>query len=128
MRTAARSRHSWWAAVLLIGLALLGCTTSPAAPASGARPADAASGAPPGATTGAAGGAPAAARAQPTATNRPPLRVAYVTPAAVMVPLWMAVDTGAFDREGVTVEMRYIQANAAVAALLAGEVDMLEIS
>jgi ABC-type nitrate/sulfonate/bicarbonate transport system substrate-binding protein len=45
-----------------------------------------------------------------------------------MAPLWMAQESGAFERAGVQVEVRYIQANAAVPALLAGEVELLEIS
>ncbi len=69
-----------------------------------------------------------AAPPQPTEPPRPLLRVAYVSPVAVMFPLWMAQESGAFEREGVPVEVRYIQANAAVPALLAGEVDLLEIS
>jgi ABC-type nitrate/sulfonate/bicarbonate transport system substrate-binding protein len=64
----------------------------------------------------------------PAELERPPLRVAYVTPSAVMAPLWMAKEAGAFERAGVAVEVRHIQANAAVAALLAGEIDLVQIS
>src|SRR3954463_5245832 len=119
MATAERSRWFW--RLFLMALAsgvLVGCTT----PAPAAAPPSAA-----GAGSAASSAAPATT-APPPAAARPPLRVAYVTPAAVMVPLWMAYESGAFEREGVAVEMRYIQANAAVAALLAGEVDLLEIS
>jgi ABC-type nitrate/sulfonate/bicarbonate transport system substrate-binding protein len=70
----------------------------------------------------------AAAQAQAAAPAGPPLRAAYVAPVAAMAPLWLAKESGAFDREGVSVEVRYIQANAAVPALLAGEVDLLQIS
>jgi ABC-type nitrate/sulfonate/bicarbonate transport system substrate-binding protein len=45
-----------------------------------------------------------------------------------MAPLWMADATKAFSQHGVNVTVRFIQANAAVPALIAKEVDMLEIS
>jgi NitT/TauT family transport system substrate-binding protein len=73
--------------------------------------------------------APTAAAPAPTAAvARPRLRVAYVSPIGAMAPLWMAQESGAFERAGVPVEVRYIQANAAVPALLANEVEVLEIS
>ncbi len=56
------------------------------------------------------------------------LRVAYVAPIGVMAPLWMASDSSAFHREGLEVELLYIRASAAIAALIAGEVDAVEIS
>jgi ABC-type nitrate/sulfonate/bicarbonate transport system substrate-binding protein len=45
-----------------------------------------------------------------------------------MAPLWMAKESGAFERAGVPVEVVLIQASAAVAALIAGEVDFLQLS
>jgi ABC-type nitrate/sulfonate/bicarbonate transport system substrate-binding protein len=45
-----------------------------------------------------------------------------------MAPLWMAEATKAFEKHGVNVTVRFIQANAAVPALIAKEVDALEIS
>ena len=84
--------------------------------------------APTGGAPRAAEGAAAAGGRQAETTERPPLRVAYVSPIAAMAPLWIGVEEGTFARQGVSVEMRYIQANAAVPALLAGEVDLLQIS
>ena len=77
-----------------------------------------------------AGGRVAATAAplKPEAAERPPLRVAYVTPQAAGAMLWVAKEAGAFERQGVAVELKYIQANAAVTALLADEVDLIQIS
>ncbi len=75
-------------------------------------------------STTAAGSRAAPAQAAPASS----LRVAYVSPSAVMAPLWMAAEAGAFAHHGVQVEMLHIPANTAVAALLAGEVDALQIS
>src|SRR5262249_12299762 len=51
------------------------------------------------------------------------LRTAYVSPIGAMAPVWMAAASSAFQSEGIDVELVYIQSNAAIAALLAGEVD-----
>lgn len=56
------------------------------------------------------------------------MRVAYAAPIGVMAPLWMAGETGAFKAEGLEVEMVYIEARSAIAALVAKEVDAVEIS
>ena len=56
------------------------------------------------------------------------LRIAYVAPVGVMAPVWMAEGSGAFKGEGLEVELIYIEARSAIAALIAKEVDVLEIS
>lgn len=56
------------------------------------------------------------------------MRVAYVAPVAVMAPVWIAAETGAFQREGLDLRLLYIEARSSMAALIAGEVDALEIS
>jgi ABC-type nitrate/sulfonate/bicarbonate transport system substrate-binding protein len=56
------------------------------------------------------------------------LRVAYVAPIGVMAPLWMAKESGAFNAERLEVETVYIEARSAIAALVAREVDAVEIS
>ena len=89
--------------------------------AAAAKPASAASSA---AAKPAASGAPAA---KPAASG-PTITLAYVAPVAPMLPVWMADRTGAFARRGVNVQVKFIQANAAVPALIAKEVDALEIS
>src|SRR5439155_6133674 len=56
------------------------------------------------------------------------LRTAYVSPIGAMAPVWMAAASSAFQTEGVEVELVYIQPNAAIAALVAGEGDAVAIS
>ena len=56
------------------------------------------------------------------------LRTAYVSPIGAMAPVWMAAASSAFQTEGIDVELVYIQSNAAIAALVAGEVDAVQIS
>src|SRR5215472_12768080 len=56
------------------------------------------------------------------------LRTAYVSPIGAMAPVWMAAASSAFQGEGIDVELVYIQSSAAIAALLAGEVDAVQIS
>lgn len=68
-----------------------------------------------------------------SATSAPKLvplkvRIAYVAPIGVMAPVWMAAEAGAFKAEGLEVELIYIEARSAIAALVAKEVDVLEIS
>jgi ABC-type nitrate/sulfonate/bicarbonate transport system substrate-binding protein len=65
-----------------------------------------------------------------TPSSRPPmrLRISYTAPIGVMAPLWMAAESGAFRREGLEVELVLVEGRAAIAALIAKEVDALEIS
>ena len=56
------------------------------------------------------------------------LRIAYITTSGSMATLWMAAASSAFQNEGLDVELVYIGASAAMAAILAGEVDAVEIS
>src|SRR4029450_8578419 len=56
------------------------------------------------------------------------LRTAYVSPIGAMAPVWMAAASSAFQSEGIDVELVYTKSNAAIAALLAGEVDAVQIS
>ena len=56
------------------------------------------------------------------------LRVAYITISGSMAAVWTAAASGEFQKEALDVELVYIQANAAIAAVLAGEVDAVEIS
>lgn len=56
------------------------------------------------------------------------LRIAYVSPIGAMAPLWMAAASSAFQSEGLDVELVYIQSSAAITALVAGEVDAVQIS
>ena len=56
------------------------------------------------------------------------LRIAYVSPIGAMAPIWMAAASSAFHTEGLDVELVFIQASAAIAAIVAGEVDAVQIS
>ncbi len=65
----------------------------------------------------------------PTGKTSPAkLRIAYAAPIGVMAPVWMAAESGAFKSEGLEVELILVEARAAVAALIAKEIDALEIS
>jgi ABC-type nitrate/sulfonate/bicarbonate transport system substrate-binding protein len=56
------------------------------------------------------------------------LRIAYVSPTGGMAPVWMAAASSAFQTEGLDVELVYIQSVSAIPALVAGEVDTVQIS
>jgi ABC-type nitrate/sulfonate/bicarbonate transport system substrate-binding protein len=57
-----------------------------------------------------------------------PLRVAYLSTSGTMAPLWMAKEIGGFSKEGVEVEVLSLTASAAIPALIAGELDAVEMS
>jgi ABC-type nitrate/sulfonate/bicarbonate transport system substrate-binding protein len=56
------------------------------------------------------------------------LRIAYAAPIGVMAPIWMAAESGALKAEGLDAELVLVEARAAIAALIAKEIDALEIS
>jgi len=53
------------------------------------------------------------------------LRVSNCYIGGAILPLWMAKDTGFYEREGLDFEQIWIQGNPATAALIAGEIDLL---
>jgi len=57
-----------------------------------------------------------------------PMRVAYMSNSATMASLWMAKETGAIAKEGVDVEVLTMTASVAIPALIAGELDAIQIS
>jgi ABC-type nitrate/sulfonate/bicarbonate transport system substrate-binding protein len=57
-----------------------------------------------------------------------PLRAAYISTSATMVSLWMAKDTGALVKEGVDAEILSMNSSVVLPALIAGEVDAVQIS
>jgi len=61
------------------------------------------------------------------ATPRP-MRVTYLSNSVTMAPLWMAKETGAIAKEGLDVEILSMTASVAVPALLAGELDAIQMS
>lgn len=71
---------------------------------------------------------PATAASSPVKNSPIKLRIAYAAPIGVMAPVWMAAESGALNAEGIEGELVLIEARAAIAALIAKEVDALEIS
>jgi len=65
--------------------------------------------------------------AQSSRSTRP-LRVAYLSTSTTMAPLWMAKESGAFARENLEIEVLSMQSTSAIPALLANEIDVVEVS
>jgi ABC-type nitrate/sulfonate/bicarbonate transport system substrate-binding protein len=57
-----------------------------------------------------------------------PLRVAYLSTSATMAPLWMAKESGALAKENLDIEVLSMQSTSAIPALLANEIDVVEVS
>jgi NitT/TauT family transport system substrate-binding protein len=53
------------------------------------------------------------------------LRVSHCYIGGAVLPLWIAKEAGLYQREGLDVELIWIQGNPATAALIAGEIDLL---
>ena len=68
------------------------------------------------------------ASAESRAAAAQPLRIAFLFTSGTMASLWMAKETGAFAREGLDVEMIPMGSTLAVPALLANEVDVIQVS
>ena len=61
------------------------------------------------------------------ATPRP-LRIAYLFTSGTMASLWMAKESGGFAKEGLDVEMISMSSVLALPALIANEVDVIQVS
>ena len=57
-----------------------------------------------------------------------PLRVAYLSTSATMAPVWMGKETGAFAREALDIEVLSLGSSSFIPALLANEIDVVEVS
>jgi ABC-type nitrate/sulfonate/bicarbonate transport system substrate-binding protein len=57
-----------------------------------------------------------------------PLRAAYLSNSVTMASLWMARETGALAKEGVDVEILSMTSSVALPALIAGEIDAVQMS
>ena len=68
------------------------------------------------------------AHAQNLSRPARPLRVAYLSTSATMAPVWMAKESGALVKEGLDVEVLSMQSTSAIPALLANEIDIVEVS
>jgi NitT/TauT family transport system substrate-binding protein len=60
-----------------------------------------------------------------TARSAEKLRVSHCYIGGAVMPLWAAKDASLFNREGLDVEMIWIQGNPSVASLISGEIDIL---
>jgi NitT/TauT family transport system substrate-binding protein len=70
----------------------------------------------------------AGALAQTTPRPVRPLRIAYLSTSATMAPVWMAKETGAMNKEGLEHEVLTMQSTNGIPALMANEIDVLEVS
>jgi len=63
-------------------------------------------------------------------SSRPtrPLRIAYLSTSATMTPVWMAKEIGGLAHEGLDTEVLSLASSSFVPALLANEVDVVEVS
>ncbi|MGE5220125.1 MAG: ABC transporter substrate-binding protein [Chloroflexota bacterium] len=57
-----------------------------------------------------------------------PLRVAYLSTSATMASVWMAKETGAFAREHLDIEVLSMASSSAIPALIANEIDVVQVS
>ena len=69
-----------------------------------------------------------AAASEAIAAAARPLRIAYLFTSGTMASMWMAKETGGFAKEGLDVEMISMSSTLALPALLANEVDVIQIS
>jgi len=66
--------------------------------------------------------------AQSGARPARPLRVAYLSTSATMAPVWMAKEIGGFVKEGLDIEVLSLGSSNFIPALLANEIDVVEVS
>ena len=67
-------------------------------------------------------------RAQTVPHLSRPLRVAYLSTSATMASVWMAKEIGAFGKEALDVEVLSMPSSSAIPALIANEIDVVEVS
>lgn len=71
---------------------------------------------------------PPVARGQSGLRPARPLRIAYLSTSATMASVWMARETGALAREGLDTEVISMPSSAAIPALVANEIDVVQVS
>jgi ABC-type nitrate/sulfonate/bicarbonate transport system substrate-binding protein len=57
-----------------------------------------------------------------------PLRIAYLSTSATMASVWMAKETGALTKEGLDTEVISMPSSSAIPALIANELDVVQVS
>ncbi len=71
---------------------------------------------------------PRSTNAQSGARSARPLRVAYLSTSATMASVWMARESGALVREGLETEVISMPSSTAIPALIANEIDIVQVS
>ncbi|HUF40746.1 MAG TPA: ABC transporter substrate-binding protein [Verrucomicrobiae bacterium] len=71
---------------------------------------------------------PRSTNAQSGARSARPLRVAYLSTSATMASVWMARESGALGREGLETEVISMPSSTAIPALIANEIDVVQVS
>jgi len=66
--------------------------------------------------------------AQSGARPTRPLRVAYLSTTVTMASVWMAKEMGGFAKEGLDIEVLTLQSTTAIPALIANEIDVVQVS
>jgi NitT/TauT family transport system substrate-binding protein len=120
-----RPPRRWLLALVLLGLTACGpATTGSSSPASGALPAAPARSEPAASPTAAAAGRATSAESSGEPTK---LIVSYSQVTGNEIPLWVAYEAGIFQQNGLAPELRLIEGNKGIAALLAGETQFADI-
>lgn len=71
---------------------------------------------------------PRSTNAQSGARSARPLRVAYLSTSATMASVWIARESGALVREGLETEVISMPSSTAIPALIANEIDVVQVS
>ena len=66
--------------------------------------------------------------AQTSSRSNRPLRIAYLSTSATMASVWMAKESGALAKEGLDTEVISMPSTAAIPALIANELDVVQVS
>ena len=69
-----------------------------------------------------------AAHAQTSARPSRPMRIAYLSTSATMASVWMAKESGALAKEGLDTEVISMPSSSAIPALIANELDVVQVS
>jgi NitT/TauT family transport system substrate-binding protein len=109
----------WVSGVVLLGQTACGSPSAPS-PIPGA-----AANATPGSSAplAASGTAPA----PPVSNSRTPVTVSYSQISGNEIPLWVAQEAGIFEQNGLAPDLRLVEGNKGIAALLAGETQVADI-
>jgi ABC-type nitrate/sulfonate/bicarbonate transport system substrate-binding protein len=71
---------------------------------------------------------PESSTAQTSARPARPLRVAYLSTSATMASVWMAKESGALAKHGLDTEVISMPSSSAIPALIANELDVVQVS